>query len=351
MVVEHLKILVMGPTSAGKTSIIRQVIYGLESRELAIMEPTMLIKVHPDYTHGNYLCKFFDTGGQEMMFNEYYRPEREEPLFSKVNIFIYVVDSGDPKMIHLARKEFWRSISRITKYSPQAFLVIFAHKQDLKVHLPPDELRSVLIGPTELKYQEYLPKDPQERRQIEKMVKRIIVYGTSIMDPIRGPNEHKAYWIRSDGAVIEILDKYKRFIRNMKILGTGARKVYPEEFLNYLVFLLKELDRNLGSMGSVIVDKLNNFIIATTLKESEVRDTTLGNIIAHAAIILEEREKDFPKAIIFRAEVSLIVLKSINEEIAFLTALPGDKQLDEEELRVMVEKSLEKISNVFRTVS
>ncbi len=349
--VERLKILVMGPTSAGKTSIIRQIIYGLELKELANMEPTMLIKVHPDYTHRNYLCKFFDTGGQEMMFDEYYRPEREGPLFGKVDIFIYVVDSGDPKRIRLARKEFWRSISKITKYSPQALPVIFAHKQDLKVHLPPDEVSKILIGSTELKNQEFLPKDPQERKQIEKMIKRIIVYGTSIQEPIKSNNEHKTYWMRSDEAVTEILDMYKRFLREMMVLGAGAKKVYPEEFLNYLIVLIKNLDRNLGSMGSVIVDKLNNFIIATSLKEEEISDTTLGNIIAHSSIILEEREKDFPKALIIRGEDSLIVLQSINEEIAFLTALPLDKQFEEEELFMMVEKSLNKISNLFKTIS
>jgi GTPase SAR1 family protein len=348
--VERLKILVMGPTSAGKTSIIRQVLYGLESRELAHMEPTMLIKVHPEYTHRNYLCKFFDTGGQEMMFNEYYRPEREVPLFSKVDIFLYVVDSGDPNRIRLARKEFWRSMRKIAKYSPQALPVIFAHKQDLKVHLPPDEVSNILIEPDKLISGVYLPSDPQERRQVEKMVKMIQAYGTSIMEPVKNFYEHKA-WVKSDEAVIEILDTYKKFLRDMMVLGEGARKVYPEEFLNYLVYLLKGLDGLLGSLGSVISDKLNNFIISTTLKENEITDTTLGSIIAHSAVILEEREKDFPKAIILRGEISIILMQSINEEIAFLTALPLDKQFEEDELLTVVERSVEKIRNLFKTIS
>lgn len=347
---ERLKILVMGPTSAGKTSIIRQVLYGLESRELASMEPTMLIKVHPEYTHMNYLCKFFDTGGQEMMFNEYYRPEREVPLFSKVDIFLYVVDSGDPNRIRLARKEFWRSMRKIAKYSPQALPVIFAHKQDLKVHLPPDEVSNILVEPNKLISGVYLPSDPQEKRQVEKMVKRIQAYGTSIEEPVKNFYEHKA-WIRSDEAVIEILDTYKKFLRDMTVLGEGARKYYPEEFLNYLVYLLKDLDGLLGSLGSVILDKLNNFIIAKTLKENEITETTLGSIIAHSAVILEEREKDFPKAIILRGEISIILMQSINEEIAFLTALPADKQFEEDELLTIVERSVEKIRNLFKTIS
>ncbi|MFB0561198.1 MAG: ADP-ribosylation factor-like protein [Candidatus Lokiarchaeia archaeon] len=348
---ERLKILVMGPTSAGKTSIIRQVLYGLESKELASMEPTMLIKVHPDYTHRNYLCKFFDTGGQEMMFNEYYRPEREMPLFSKVDIFLYVVDSGDPQRIRLARKEFWRSMRKITKYSPKALPVILAHKQDLKVHLPPEEVSNILIEPDRLINEAYLPKDPQERRQVEKTVKRIQVYGTSIEDPVKNFYEHEAYWTRSDEAVIEILDKYKKLLRDMMMLGEGVRKLYPEEFLNYLVFLLKDFDRTLGSLGSVILDKLNSFIIATTLRENEITGTTLGNIIAHSAMILEERERDFPGAIILRGEISIILMQSINEEIAFLTALQPDKQFEEEELLTIVERFVDKIRNLFKTIS
>ncbi len=347
---ERLKILVMGPTSAGKTSIILQVIYGLNAKDLAGMEPTMLIKVHPDFRHGSYLCKFFDTGGQERMFDEYYRPEREESLFSKANIFIYVVDSGDPSRLRLARKEFWRSISRVAKYSPQAFPVIFAHKQDLKVHLPPDEIRNILIGPAEL-YQEYLPEDLQERRRVEKMVKRITVYGTSIMDRVSATGERVDYWKRSDEAIIEVIDKYKRFLKEDILLGVEARKVYPEKFLNSLTSLLVDVDRSLSSVGSVVLDKVSSFVIASTFKESEVKDTLLGNIITHAALILEEREKGFPDAIILRTEGLLILVKSVNKEVAFLTAFPGNKPFDEVKLRKSVEKFLEKISEIFKNVS
>ncbi|MBS7250502.1 MAG: hypothetical protein KIH08_07920 [Candidatus Freyarchaeota archaeon] len=348
---ERLKILVMGPTSAGKTSIIRQVVYGLESRELEHMEPTMLVKVHPDHKHGDYICKFFDTGGQERMFEEYYRPEREESIFSKVDIFIYVVDSGDASRIRLARKEFWRSIRRVTKYSPQAYPVVFAHKQDLRVHLPPDEVRNILIGPTEVMHQEYLPSDPWERRQVEKVAKRITVYGTSIMDPVSATGERVGYWKRADEAVIEVIDGYKRFLKEGIVLGAEARKVYPQEFLNSLTSLVKDFDRILGSVGSVVLDKMSNFVIASTFKESEVKDTLLGNIIVHAALILEESEKSLQDAIILRAGGLLIALKSVNKEVAFLTALPDNKPLGEDELRRLVEKFLEKISELFKNVS
>ncbi|MEX2725149.1 MAG: ADP-ribosylation factor-like protein [Candidatus Freyarchaeota archaeon] len=348
---ERLKILVMGPTSAGKTSIIRQVIYGLESRELEHMEPTMLVKVHPDYKHGDYLCKFFDTGGQERMFEEYYRPEREGSIFSKVNIFIYVVDSGDASKIRLARKEFWRSIFRVTKYSPQAYPVVFAHKQDLKVHIPPDEVRNILIGPTGGIYQDYLPQNPWERKQVEKMVKRITVYGTSIMDPVSATGERVYYWKRSDEAVVEVIESYKRFLKESIVLGVEARKVYPEEFLNNLTSLLKDFDRILGSVGSLVLDKMNNFVIATTLKETVDKNAVLRNIIVHASLILEESEKSLPEAIMLRAGGLLIVLKSVSKEVAFLTALPDNEHFDEGELRRLVEKFLEKISEFFKTVS
>jgi len=348
---ERLKILVMGPTGAGKTSIIKQVMYGLESRELEHMEPTMLVRVHPDHKHGNYICKFFDTGGQERMFEEYYRPEREEFIFSKVDIFIYVVDSGDVNRIRLARKEFWRSISRVTKYSPQALPVVFAHKQDLRVHLPPDEVRNVLIGPSEIMYQDFLPRDPWERRQVKKMMKRINVYGTSIMDPVSVTGGRVDYWKRADEAVIEVIEEYKRVIKEGIVLGVEARKLYPEEFLNSLTSLLRDLDRISGFVGSVVLDKTNNLVIATTLRESELKDTVLGNIVAHAALILEESEGVFKKAVILRLEGLLIVLKSVNKEVAFLTAFPDSKLIDEEELRILVEKFVEKISDLFKNVS
>nr|MDO8082948.1 GTPase domain-containing protein [Candidatus Freyarchaeota archaeon] len=206
---EKLKVLVMGPTGAGKTAIIRQLLYGLSSEELRDLEPTKLIKVHPDYNYENYLCQFSECGGQESMFEDYYRPERVKLLFRKVNIFLYVVDSGDDESIKLATREFLRSISRVAKYSPQALPIIFAHKQDLKVHLQSEEVASILLKPDKSKYEAYFPRELAERGRVENMLRRTLIYGTSIEKPIKS-SENSEAWIRSDNAVIEVLEEYRK---------------------------------------------------------------------------------------------------------------------------------------------
>jgi GTPase SAR1 family protein len=209
----RLKVLVMGLTGAGKTAIIRQLLYGLSSEELGDLQPTKLIKVYPDYDYDNYLSQIFECGGQESMFEEYYRPERAERLFSKVNIFLYVVDSGNnAESIKLAIREFLRSIRRVTKYSPQALPIIFAHKQDLSAHLPPEEVASILLKPDKTKYETYLPRELADRGRVENMLRKALVYGTSIEEPIKSPENREA-WIRSDNAVIEVLEEYKKFLR------------------------------------------------------------------------------------------------------------------------------------------
>jgi signal recognition particle receptor subunit beta len=345
-VIERLKVLVMGPVSAGKTAIIKQLIYGLVSKELQDLEPTILIKVHPDFNRGNYLCQFFECGGQESMFEEYYRPEREEVLFSKVNIFIYVVDSGDADRMKMAIKEFYRTIRRVAKYSPQALPVIFAHKQDLRVHLPPEEVANILLKPDKSKYEAYFPSELAERGRVEKMLRRTLVYGTSIEEPPKS-FEKCPVWFKSDNAVVEM---YKNFLREMTVLGTGSGREYPEEFLNSLKKLLNDLDGLLGSKGGAVIDKSNNFIVVTTLIESDIADTIIGNMIANSSKILEEHEKASPEATVFRINAVTMVMQSINKELAIVSVLPQFKECEEENLRPIVKEFVNKIRTVAKSI-
>ena len=342
MKVDRLKILVMGATDAGKTAIIKQLLYGLVSKELKDLEPTILVKVHSNYSYGNYVCQFFECGGQERMFDEYYRPERESVLFSKVNIFLYVVDSADAQRLGLAKKEFWRSIRKITKYSPQALPVVFAHKQDLRVHLPPEEVKDILFNPQKLKHIDCIPKEPRERRRVEKLLKRVLLYSTSIEDPPEDL-DRKLAWVRSDKAILMIIDAYKNYLREMTLSGIGAKREYPEELLHSLVELLKDLDGIVGSVGSVIVDKSNNFIVATTLTEEYLSSTTAGNIIRHSAKILEDRGENLREAILLPGDVATIVMQNINEELALVSVLPLDVKYEEEDLLRIVEGFVNKI--------
>ncbi|MEM3586646.1 MAG: ADP-ribosylation factor-like protein [Candidatus Jordarchaeaceae archaeon] len=346
---ERVKVLVMGPVSAGKTAIIKQLIYGLVSNELRDLEPTILIKVHPEYNHGSYLCQFFECGGQENMFEEYYRPEREEVLFSKVSIFLFVVDSGNAERMKLAIKEFLRSMRRVTKYSPQALPVIFAHKQDLKVHLPPEEVGHILLKPNKQIYEEYLPRDPAERGRLEKMLRRTLVYGTSIEEPIKDSSGREA-WMRADKAVIEVIETHKRFLREMTVRGTGAGREYPEDLLNSLKSLLNDLDFALGSKGGAVIEKSSNFIVVTTLLESDISDTIVGSIIANSAKILEEREKTSHDATVVRINAITMVMQSINEELAIVSVLPYHKQIEEEKLR-LVREYVSKIRRLTKPIS
>lgn len=342
---ERIKILVMGPVSAGKTAIIKQLIYGLVSNELRDLEPTILIKVHPDYNHKNYLCQFFECGGQESMFEEYYRPEREETLFSKVNIFLFVVDSGDAERIKLAVKEFLRSMRRVARYSPQALPVIFAHKQDLRVHLPPEEVGRILLKPSK-NFEEYLSGDLAERGRVEKLLRRTLVYGTSIEEPVKDFGNREA-WIRADKAVVEVIETHRKFLREMTVRGTAAGREYPEDLLSSLRTLLNDLDVALGSKGGAVIDKSSNFIVVTTLLESDISDTIVGNIIANSAKILEEREKNSQEATVVRINAITMVMQSINEELAIISVLPHYKQL-EENLRPIIREYVNRIRKVAR---
>jgi len=139
---DRIKVLVMGPHAAGKTAILRQTIYGFKADQLRDILPTILVDVPPETKKGKYLCRFFECGGQERFFEEYHRPENERNIFSKVNIFIFVVDSAKEELFPFAHKELWRALIKLSKYSPKALSIVFAHKQDLSA----GSIQSLLPG-------------------------------------------------------------------------------------------------------------------------------------------------------------------------------------------------------------
>ncbi|MHA1209039.1 MAG: ADP-ribosylation factor-like protein [Candidatus Freyarchaeota archaeon] len=213
---DRIKVLVMGPHAAGKTAILRQTIYGFKADQLRDILPTILIDVPPETKKGKYLCRFFECGGQERFFEEYHRPENERNIFSKVNIFIFVVDSAREELFPFAHKELWRALIKLSKYSPKALSIVFAHKQDLSEAFSPGEVMDLLISPPGRVYPTKLDFDAELVKNAEKIAKRTVCYGTSIEEPNYKKGDNENVWIKADEAIMVTLQIYSKFIQKFE---------------------------------------------------------------------------------------------------------------------------------------
>ena len=121
------KIIIIGMENAGKTTIVKYL--KIKSDEIPDKPPDMTPTknvARSTIPKGNYIV--WDFGGQEKYRNEYL--ENPEAYFHSVSYFYYVVDVQDYYRLFSSTMYFMAILNVITKYSPQARIIILFHKWD-----------------------------------------------------------------------------------------------------------------------------------------------------------------------------------------------------------------------------
>ena len=90
-----LKIILLGLSNAGKTTLIRHILEGKEFEELENMPPTEGINTN-EYRYRRLVeISVFDCGGQKQFLEGYFSEKMERTIFSNVRVFFWVVDVSD----------------------------------------------------------------------------------------------------------------------------------------------------------------------------------------------------------------------------------------------------------------
>lgn len=136
-----LKILLLGLNSAGKTTLIRHVLEGKEFEELENLPPTEGVKTD-EYRYRRLVeISVFDCGGQRQFLEGYFTERMERTIFSNVRVFFWVTDVGDRDKLNQSRFWFKQAFNSLKKFSPDAKIIVLAHKYDLKDKISKDDLK------------------------------------------------------------------------------------------------------------------------------------------------------------------------------------------------------------------
>ncbi|MGQ9721286.1 MAG: ADP-ribosylation factor-like protein [Candidatus Jordarchaeum sp.] len=343
----RIKVLVMGPHAAGKTAILKQTIYGLQADKLRKLLPTILIDVPPETKKGKYLCRFFECGGQERFFEEYHRPENEKNIFNKVNIFIFVVDSANEDALPLAHKEFWRALTKLSKYSPNALTIIFAHKQDLPDTFSPGEVMDLLLSPPGSVYPTKLDF-ANLVEEAKKISKRTLCYGTSIEELGNKKNKANNPWIKSDEAIQITLQIYSKFIQEY---SESSEKIKAEKDSSSHVLqeILGKLNKEVGAYGSMLIDKSSGLSAASTVDHEEITQSMMGIIILNSTKVLRELEEKVLNIVILRGEEHNVMLVNVTEDFSLLVILPLETDVQLGYAIYMVSETAKKIKEILQS--
>jgi len=157
------KVIVVGLSNAGKTTILRKFGGEIGIKDLAKLSPTKGVERQEIIT-SDLVLLLWDFGGQE----EYRDKYLQEPskYFLKVDLIIYVIDLQDPEKYDESVSYFEKIIDNIEKLEENPYILIFIHKFDpdikdepevlLNIEVVKDLVKNVFMEKKQLDYDIYL---------------------------------------------------------------------------------------------------------------------------------------------------------------------------------------------------
>lgn len=134
------KVIVVGLSNAGKTTILRKFGGEIGIKDLAKLSPTKGVERQEIIT-SNLVLLLWDFGGQQE-YREMYINEPNK-YFLKVDLIIYVIDLQDPEKYQESIKYFERIIDIIGKLEENPYILIFIHKYDPDIKDDPEILLNI----------------------------------------------------------------------------------------------------------------------------------------------------------------------------------------------------------------
>ncbi|MFX0059084.1 MAG: ADP-ribosylation factor-like protein [Candidatus Hodarchaeota archaeon] len=157
------KIIVVGLSNAGKTTILRKFGGQIGIKDLAKLNPTKGIE-RQEIVTSDLALAIWDFGGQEEYRNKYL--QNPDKYFVKVDLVIYVIDVQDPKSYEESISYFNQIIDVLYKLEEDPYILIFIHKFDpdikdaskvlLNIELLKDLIKDVFKEKKELEYDIFL---------------------------------------------------------------------------------------------------------------------------------------------------------------------------------------------------
>jgi ADP-ribosylation factor-like protein 3 len=128
---KETRLLMLGLDNAGKTTILK----ALAQEDITSITPTQGFNIKNLSMDGVKL-NVWDIGGQKAI-REYW-----SNYYEGTSVLCYVVDSTDAKRLQEAREELFKLLSEPDL--KEAFLLVYANKQDIKTALHSDKIEEIL---------------------------------------------------------------------------------------------------------------------------------------------------------------------------------------------------------------
>ncbi len=157
------KILFLGLTQTGKTSIIKTVFEGRAPEDTEDLVATVRFE-RMKYNYNDHKIFTYDVGGQISYLEEAIEVSKQE-IFANVKALIFVIEAVNLGAYASSRQYLLRALRNVYQYSDDPRVYVFAHKMDLITEDNRDDAMRV--------FKQYLDLDKLEN---------VVLFQTSIYD-------------------------------------------------------------------------------------------------------------------------------------------------------------------------
>ncbi|MFW9852171.1 MAG: ADP-ribosylation factor-like protein [Candidatus Thorarchaeota archaeon] len=123
------KILLLGLTQSGKTSIIKTFFEGMTPEDTESLDATIKFESN-SYGFNDHKIQVYDVGGQIVYLEEAIEKNKER-IFTDVKSLIFVIELPNMSTYELSRQYLLRILKNVYLYSDNPETYVFAHKIDL----------------------------------------------------------------------------------------------------------------------------------------------------------------------------------------------------------------------------
>ncbi len=318
-----MKILIFGPSNAGKTSLMQTTCSGYDFMKVTNLRPTKGISRENFIYRGLMHLNIWDAGGQEIYIGRYFSDEKRAVIFSEITTPIFMIDSTE--LNHDTKDTFNKFIQSIFEFSPEITNVyVLLNKIDL-----PNSKEEVIYK---------LLTD-----ELDKNLKQKLEF--TPVSVKSGSAQHR---------LIEILDlELQRSTMSMEKLGKikhNLSQLKTSSLAEYLIFNLP--DGLLITSTFSAYDQLKNYQLKYLKLERGSIDVNLENIYRKCIEILKRSTISSLSlsTMVYESDICFIILKEVTEgSVIFVITDNKNPEVYSDVLKTLISKDFENLKESLRT--
>lgn len=118
----------------------------------------------------------------------------------------------------------------------------------------------------------------------------------------------------------KFIQKFEESIEAQESEGDTSRRLIRE--------VLERLNREVGALGSMLIDKSSGLSVASTVAQDDVTQSMMGLVVLNSAKVLRELGERVLNIMVLRGEDNNVMMVNVTDDFSLLVILPIETDVE-----------------------